>query len=242
MESLVYITSMEPAKFDLDSRALRLDMTTSLSLEENHEFFISFHGIIVAERIDDPQFEPGEARLGEVGLHLIKVANAVEEYGSLEAVFDVADSISSELGEVIQDVVCGGEDAKVYEAAFGCVNLLLIEKINIRPEYRRLGIGGRVVGSICRAFNYCELIALKPFAIELPKHDRDETEDARAEKMTAFRKGTERLTKYYERFGFRLIFGEHMTFCPQLLEQPTSREAKRARAEYLAKRESTLLQ
>lgn len=97
----------------------------------------------------------------------------------------------------------------------------------VDKPFRSNGFGTEAIKAIMQEYRYCDLIAVKPYAIEIDREQQDTTEALRTQK---------RLQNLYERLGFRLIGEEYMTFCNLNRKQPSLAESRKLRKRWLAKK------
>jgi GNAT superfamily N-acetyltransferase len=215
-------------KIDVASAFLRLELATSLSeySEDIARYFIESTGEIFAAEEESEELEVGTVRITQ-----IKVA-AIERTG--DDPFMVADDLSQEACDAATDLLT--EEARsaleaVYVSPF-ISNVLILNNVLVHPQYRNQGIGRRVVSLLIDMYDHCSILALKPFDFELPQIEPEDTEAEQKAKQAAFDRASKRLTGYYEKLGFRLILGKHMTYCTELRKQPSLAQARSFRKKY----------
>jgi GNAT superfamily N-acetyltransferase len=210
-----------------------IETTTSLEVNRQEDFFRKITGVIKAEWIgydNDESYEELPSELGTVQLYIVRLADLI---ATVDYPWSYADGDSQEMGDLMTDLI-DEDDYDSFETPIAIAydilpeyvaNLLLIHHLKIHPDVRNRGLGGVIVETLLKQYDYCELIALKPFGIECKKMDHEDTPATRQAKAKALEASRKRLTLYYQRFGFRLISEQHMFFCSQLRKQPTLREA-----------------
>lgn len=162
-----------------------------------------------------------EKKVGEAELYWLRKGEIEDRGGDI---FEVADSIDADPFSMVEDLFDPDTldlkdkimDAYGPDFVLMGADVVLLQRLFIEPEYRGYGIGTQAVRTIKNYFaTWCGLIALKPIP-----YDKD----------TGFRrddrKGRNRLIKFYERFGFRRLAGEHMLLCTEVAQQPPVKETK----------------
>jgi ribosomal protein S18 acetylase RimI-like enzyme len=172
-------------------------------------------------------------KLGTITLSQVLVDELLE---AGEDVFYLADGISHSLSAVVTDIWQDSEFVPQLREAYGedaltipFQSFVLLENLQILPEFRGCGVGRKVVEAVKVIFGRtCSLIVLKPFDTTLDIVEREDENDVRKSKWKALEDGQRRLQAYYEKSGFRLLTRLHMTYCPNA-EQPTRSRAKKLR-------------
>jgi GNAT superfamily N-acetyltransferase len=210
-----------------------IETTARLEVNRKEDFFRKITGVIKSEWIghdDDESYEDLPSELGTVQLYIVRLADLI---AAESHPWSYADGYSQEMAELLTDLI-GENNYDSFETPTAIAydippeyvdNLLLIHHLKIHPNVRNRGLGGVIVETLLKQYDYCDLIALKPFGIECEKMDHEDTPATRQAKAKVLEAARKRLTHYYQRFGFRLISEEHMFFCSQLRKQPTLREA-----------------
>lgn len=228
------VSRAKTAKLRETDYVYTIETAASLVVNRQEDFFREITGVIKAEWVgddDDEGYEELPSELGTVQLYMVRLGDLIAAVGDP---WSYADGDSQEMTDLMTDLI--GEDdydsfetptAIAYDILPGDVsNLLLIHLLKIHPDVRNRGLGGLIVQTLLRNYDYCDLIALEPFGIECEKMEPEDTPAIRQAKAKVLEAARRRLTIYYQKFGFRLISGEHMFFCPQSRKQPSHREAQ----------------
>lgn len=207
----------EPRTFDPNDYMIKIELPRVLELD--HEYYGIYEnqkGRILAEAENGQILEIGSLDLYYMqpskGDDFISIADGEEaDFGA--AAIDVFDVKTGMLREEISSFY--------GEMDFEAPDFLYIRRIELKPEYRGHGIGKRCMEALLKLYEFptCSLVIVKPFPIELLKDDRSEDKKLVAE-------GTNRLTRFYERLGFRKTASEHMTYCTLLNKQPSFRTVR----------------
>lgn len=225
----------QPRKANLDDDTVVLiKLTTIVPAKPGPEnrFVIDIEGEILLESVTNGAITPaGKFRL----LH-IKCGDIVNAGVSLS---DALDAHSEEALDVCEDLwpddnlgLYGRSPVlSFYEIVLS--DLLLIEGIIVNEPFRNRGIGKQTISAILRIYSYCQIIAVKgEFDSSLREFDvADPALDYAVEIYTAQRDAINSLRLYFENFGFRLTTAGHMTYSPDLVEQPSCEEAAELRNE-----------
>ena len=107
---------------------------------------------------------------------------------------------------------------KLFEYEVFNINLLILDRLEILPEYRGKGLGLACLYRCMQQYQHgCGLVVLKPFPLQFEtiresgeKDDRDEREDQESWRQSLILKEfgtdqkacTRKLEKYYQRLGF----------------------------------------
>lgn len=168
------------------------------------------HGDIFS--IDD---DDGRTRVGRFCVQYVDVGRAMNEY---EPIFDVLDCYSSSTVEYYEPIF--GSNAPnfsdavedISEGAIDGCNLLILDRLEILPQFRGRHLGLRVLRHIMVRFAPgAGIIALKAFPLQLEHEPLDEDEIA-WRKLLAFDSFTQdpklskaKLQCYYEKVGFKTL-------------------------------------
>lgn len=214
--------------------AFTIETTASIQVDEEEDFFRQITGVIKSEWVGgdnvDESYEELPSELGTVQLYIVRLADLIE---TTDYPWSYADGESREMADLMTDLI-GENNYDSFETPTAIAydilpeyvdNLLLIHHLKIHPDIRNRGLGSVIVETLLKQYDYCGLIALKPFGIECEKIDHDDAPATRQAKAKVLEAARKRLTRYYQRFGFRLISDQHMFYCSQLRKQPTLREA-----------------
>lgn len=181
---------------------IEVEFTTRITLEADSnspddyiQYFITTDGRIFKDGEDETETNMGTLtailidadRAAQAGLHLWHAADAYA--GDIEAVT----STFFAGGQLETDVL---RDLNVW-----LPNLLYIQRIEVKRQYRGKGIG---LAAIRRAIDVlrvnCDVVALKPFPLQFEGKVSDAN---RKEAQMA----TTKLKRYYRRMGFRNLKG-----------------------------------
>jgi hypothetical protein len=182
-----------------------IETTASLRANREEDFFRKITGVIKSEWVgydDDESYEDLPSELGTVQLYIVRLADLI---ATVDYPWSYADGDSQEMADLMTDLI-GEDDHDSFEPPTAIAydilpeyvnNLLLIHHLKIHPDIRNRGLGGVIVETLLKQYDYCELIALKPFGIECEKMDHEDTPATRQTKAKALEAARKRLTLYY---------------------------------------------
>jgi ribosomal protein S18 acetylase RimI-like enzyme len=213
-----------------------LELTTTLHLDSDvhSPFFTQSAGIVKAYDLDD-ESDDDDLTAGSISLATIDIGVARTLGLSTQDLFWAVEGESSDYGDFADDFL--NDDAlSLLEYSYPAIysgKILVLDNLTIDPKFRNMGVGASVVKAIQQHFNYCGLFALKPFAIEAPRLDPDDTLQEHRKKSKVLDAGAKRLTTFYNGLGFRLTTMKYMTYSPDLGVQPTLAQAEKMRVQII---------
>lgn len=194
--------------------------------EEPNRFVYPYCGDII--HIDEYD---SRIRIGKFSALFVSVSNALNEN---EHIFDVLDCHSSSLAEYYAPIF--GDNApdfsdKVDRLSRGYIDgldLLVIDRIEILPEFRGKSIGLRVIRHMMSRFSVgAGVIALKAFPLQFEGENSDPEHQAWGNLLSLDRfvnnkrVSKAKLKKYYKRLGFVSLPGSDFMIFPTGLKIPT---------------------
>lgn len=182
----------------------------SLSTGRLSNYIQEINANIYADIFSDDMFCERKL-IGKHSLKMILLDQALENGLDTLELFD-SDSYVLRIGEMIFDFDfdCIKDDLanELTEYGFDNLNICIMERLNILPEYRGLGIGKLALKDAYHQFSRaCGLFVMQPYPLqlELPRvHERDEFEMRMSydqldqDRHRAFKS----LNKYYKSCGF----------------------------------------
>jgi hypothetical protein len=176
---------------------------------EPSQYVRTYEGTIwggIDEEADDQC--PDDQELGTIRVHIVERDRAVNEGESL---FEVMDCVSSETLELYEELV----DSKtgywkdqveqlLDENRRSYPNFMLIECVELKPEYRGHEIGPGVVRRVIETLGAsCELIACKPFPLQYSGYKSRPAEELQRADFEPTRKAAwKKVTKVWAKAGF----------------------------------------
>lgn len=164
-------------------------------------------------------------RMGRFGLYYVN-AQGAERAG--ESLADVYDSNSSTLGyfETLYDIETEQISERVerlLERDIWYANVLILDRLEILPQFRGRGLGAEVIRTLIERFSPgTDLVAMKPFPLQLEANPRDQSEwrdDLQLDRLSRNEpRSTGKLRRYYATIGFKHMRGTpYMLLCPDML-------------------------
>jgi GNAT superfamily N-acetyltransferase len=158
--------------------------------------------------------------VGKFQVYYVDAEHAIDEG---EAIFDVLDAHSSHVAEYFEPVFGSQEphfNSRILElfdhAVFGG-NLLILDRLEVLPQYRGQGIGLTVLRHMIARFSSgAALVAMKPFPLQFEASPSVGFGDKWQDKMglsqfpAAEDAATEKLFRYYSKLGFLRLSGTPM--------------------------------
>jgi GNAT superfamily N-acetyltransferase len=149
--------------------------------------------------------------LGELGLYLIRVGNAVNDGISLRDVFDVRQE-TMDAGNAVYDARFRDYNAaiqKIFEDAYCSEDILLLHRLEIHPFARGQKLGLAVLIKAIEDWSSgCSLVLMKPFPLQFEVNARNSKNweslalgDFPQKEKQAF----QQLRSYYSQLGFEKI-------------------------------------
>ncbi len=188
-----------------------------LNDDEPSRFLYETHGKIVGIGKDDEQAVIGKfevyyvnvdgAGAANVSIHDVMDSTATT-FDYFETMFDIkTEDLGPELCRLFKDEMCYG-------------NILILDRLEILPAYRRQGIGLAVMRQLIEQFGIgATLVAIKPFPLQgEPDRGPDETWRNSLELATLgsdFNKCSTKLRRHYGKLGFKRLKSTEYMFLMQ---------------------------
>lgn len=145
-----------------------------------------------------------------------------------------SDNHSAPLYAAVRDLFDGRTLNPHIKSLYGRIrnrNILLIDGLCVKKEYRSMGIGTLLVESIqTLAVGLAGLLVAVPYLMEFPPPKLCSTEEERASYEAAYDRDLQKVNRLFVRSGFRAINDDTMTYSMELAEQPSIEGARKVRA------------
>ena len=186
------------SKTDYSDMSIGLNLSTSLTTWDGDpsSYVVHVSGTIMPIGGDDPEEE-----VGSVQAILCRLGEAMNDGVGW---YDVLDSFS-ETAPYMELIERDDWSDKVQEVCepLGNLDLLILDRMEVKARYRGNGFGLMAANSCMRAFGSgCGLVALKPFPLQYEAKVNPET---KAHDPRAFQRDKMKLTRYWARLGFKLL-------------------------------------
>jgi GNAT superfamily N-acetyltransferase len=171
-----------------------------------------YRGTIVDYPIEPDGHGEPNVEVGEVQVYLVNRGRIIDEHGSL---FDAMDATSSETMDCYEAIIDQQTDdwkdevqSLIGEDAMISYDILLINRLELKEEFRGKGIGARVAREVINALGpNCAVIACKPLPLQYVGYlGREHTEERAApgyekKRLAALRK----VAAFWKKVGFRKL-------------------------------------
>jgi hypothetical protein len=198
-----------PLYFELDSITIDYELPRVPGIADTPEDYSQEIGgrIFVLGPGDDKEDERVE--IGHLRATLIQLERAMQDGIEL---WDILDAPSEETAECLQlfdnvdDVKLRVDDEEfsrrvrnLFDADVWFGDILLVEKIEIKPEYRGYGVGLVAMRGLIEAFGRsCSLVVCKPLPLQYSGNVNEEN-------RFDFKAAQEKLRKYWAKAGFKRV-------------------------------------
>ena len=147
-----------------------------------------------------------ETEIGVFRAFLIQTQSARREGFDAPAVLNAKSFATSEYTQLFQN----GEWRKRVKKKFDphSTDLLILDRMELKPEYRGYGFGLLAVRCIIKMFgSRCGLVACKPYPLQFEGSNRWEPPAQISRPADGFREARKKLRRYWTRVGFKRVAG-----------------------------------
>ena len=194
----------------------RIEFKLECDTSDNTDNYIQkITGTIYSENETDGK----ESNCGDIQLIYMDISSAIEDGVDLDYLFDTSDLTDEyctqlyDAGNQFWNETVTHDDDDIYD-----LNMLIIHRIRILPEFRGRGIGKLVIRRSIQQFcRDCGLVVLraKPYQLELGNKEdenlKSNTERQRTYALNKFeadeKKAYQKLEAFYAEIGFRKLKG-----------------------------------
>jgi GNAT superfamily N-acetyltransferase len=191
--------------------------------DDPDRYIRTYEGVIKGgiDEDDDDQY-PTEEELGNVRLFIVERERVINDGESLFEVMDCLSPSTLDMYEALVNGRTGDWKERVknlIDENRGCYpNTMLIDRVELKPEFRGHGIGPSVVRQVIDTLGAsCELIACKPFPLQYCGYMGDRNEEQRKEPaFERTRKAAwKKVRSIWEQTGFIPVKGTEYYLWPE---------------------------
>ena len=172
---------------------------------EPGDWALEIRGSILAKEQTASRAATGSyAEIGFVKAFLIQIREARREGLHASAVLNAKSFATSEYSQLVKRLGWRKRVRKKFEPR--SVDLLILERIELRPEYRGCGFGLLAAHSMIEMFgSHCGLVACKPYPLQFEGTNRWTPPAQASGRTQALRNARKKLRRYWARIGFRRV-------------------------------------
>ncbi len=182
-------------------------------IEENkldyNDYFTTIKIEISEQEFDDEDFD--FINEIEIGILEILLYNADSVIDNRESIIDVADSKNQEVSDALLALFKRNELKEKYKGENFTDNVLYLERLFIKPQYRGLNYGKRILNKLGKILSRlkitdyaCMVMLPSAFEYEDSENYKDLLNDS---EIPNGKKLTDRLYKFYKKYGFKAVTG-----------------------------------
>jgi len=193
----------------IDDLQLCMDVTRKVGCWGDEDAYLGEHGGVL--RVADTEVIAGKVRLfmvdiegareaGISALDLLDFDGATEPYIGL-----LSNEVAGNFCPAVTNLL-GGEDMVFSN------NMLIIDRVELLPEYRGKGLGLKCLETCLRHFRLgCRVAAIKPFPLQFESGAKESEDWSGGMQLAELSRNqaacTRRLRRYYSALGFRHVRG-----------------------------------
>lgn len=176
---------------------VKIDCWMPMDFDPYDGLIISSNAIAVDYKDDDTEHEIANMKFYQVDFENIVMVE--------ENPFVTFDAITQQLMEIYSTFYKGDQLSKKLISNISCngENMLHIDCLKVKKEYRHKGIGRIVIDRVIRSFRGWNMVVIKPFPLQLCDNTKEDYSDL--PKKGAMKK----LVNYYESIGFKKFSSQY---------------------------------